>query len=566
MKILKLAILFLFFSTAISFAQQKKYVSYTVKKGENIKKIARNYNMSTRDLLRLNPDVRRKPKPNTVIIVPNINYGKKVVEIVKEDKALYSVKPKETLYGVSKKFGISIEALKAANPELEDGLKIGMKLVIPEPVKTELKDSTNYVLHSVITDDTLYNLTKRYEVSKDDLLNLNPTLKEGLKLGMLLKIKPVEVEEEEVGVFYENINVDKELNVVFMLPYQLRTLNDSITKANFNRGNSLLNYTTDFHLGASMAIDSLKQKGLSINVKYFDTENSNMKLQRIVSQNDFSRTDVVIGPLFFDKANLVSKKINAPVIAPVFSKKQKQHSASNLIKSAPNLELYEDKLMAYMEKTYKGENIIVVNDDKPANQSKLWRIVNKIKSFDSIVANDVKVVKPSDGYIDSEGFIKKLDTLAKNWVVLISDEIVTTSATVNNLKSFVEDVDIRLFALNKGKNFDNINNSFLGKMNFVFPSSEFMIIGDKKVERFFEKYKNKNYALPSKNAIRGFDVTYDALIRLASGEDLEEGLNAGKSSRISSVFNYNKKLFGSYENKGVFLIQYTKELETIILE
>jgi len=564
MKILKLAILFLFLSTAISFAQQKKYVSYTVKKGETIKRIARNYNMSTRDLLRLNPDVRRKPKPNTVIIVPNKNYGIKVVEAVKEDKALYTVKPKETLYGISKKFGISIEALKAANSELVNGVKIGMKLVIPEPIETELKDSINYVLHSVITDDTLYNLTKRYEVSEDDLLNLNPILKEGLKLGMLLKIKPIEIEDDEIGVFHESINVDKELNVVFMLPYKLNTLNDSITKANFKRGNSLLNYTTDFHLGASIAIDSLRQKGLSINVKYFDTENSNIKIQRIVNQNDFSRTDVVIGPLFFEKAHLVSKKLNVPVIAPLFSKKQKQHSAGNLIKSSPNTELYEEKLLGFMEKTYNKENIIVVNDEKPANQSKLWRIVNKLKAFDSI--SKINVVKSEKGIIDSNDFIKKLDTLSKNWVVMISDEVVTTSAAINNLKSFVEDVDIRLFALNKGKNFDNINNSFLGKMKFVFPSSEIMISGDQEVERFFEKYKNENYALPSKNAIRGFDVTYDTLIRLASGEDLEEGLNAGKSLRIASVFNYNKKLFGSFENKGVFLIQYTKDLETIILE
>jgi len=566
MKKIKLLILFLFLSTVISFAQQKKYVSYTVKKGETIKSIAKNYNLSTRDLLRLNPDVRRKPKPNTVIIVPNKNFGKEVVAVVKEETSLYTVKPKETLFGISKKFGITIEELNTVNPELKDGVKIGMKLIIPEPSKTQLKDSINYVLHSVVLDDTIYNLTKKYEVSKEDLLNLNPILNEGLKLGMLLKIKPVEIEEEEVGIFHEDINIDKELNVVFMLPYKLNTLNDSITKAEFNRDNSLLNYATDFHLGANVAIDSLKQKGVSINVKYFDTENSNIKLQRIISQNDFSRTDVVIGPLFFDKAYLASKKLNAPVIAPLFSKKQTKHSAGNLIKSAPNLELYEDKLMAYMEEAYKGENIIVVNDEKPANQSKLWRIVNKIKSFDSINENAVNVVKPSKGYIDSEGFIKKMDTLAKNWVLLISDEIVTTSATVNNLKSFVEDVDIRLFALNKGKNFDNINNSFLGKMKFVYPSSEFMVTEDQKNERFFEKYRSQNYALPSKNAIRGFDVTYDTLIRLASSEDLEGGLNAGKSFRVSSVFNYDKKLFGSYENKGVFLIQYTKDLETIILE
>jgi len=313
-----------------------------------------------------------------------------------------------------------------------------------------------------------------------------------------------------------------------------------------------------------MAIDSLRQKGLTINVKYLDTENSKFKLQYIVNKNDFSSTDVIIGPLFFDKAHWVSKRVKAPVVAPLFSKKQDGISDGNLIKSSPNFALYEDRLLAYMKKTYKGENIIVVNDEKPNNQSKLWRIVNKIKTFDSI--QNIAVVKPKDGFIDSENFIKELDTLAKNWVLIISDERVTTSAAVNNLKSFVEDVDIRLFALNKGKNFDNINNSFLGKLNFVFPTSEFMNIEDVNVQRFYEKYNSKNYALPTKYVLRGFDVTYDVLIRLASAKNLEAGLKGGQSVRLASIFDYDKKMFGSFENANVFLIQYTRDLNAIILE
>jgi len=381
---------------------------------------------------------------------------------------------------------------------------------------------------------------------------------------MLLKIKPVDSTEDKIVSFTEKINFDKELNVVLMLPYQLNKLVDSTIIDNFKKTTSLLNITTDFHLGATMAIDSLRQKGLTINVKYLDTENSKFKLQYIVNKNDFSSTDVIIGPLFFDKAHWVSKRVKAPVVAPLFSKKQDGISDGNLIKSSPNFALYEDRLLAYMKKTYKGENIIVVNDEKPNNQSKLWRIVNKIKTFDSI--QNIAVVKPKDGFIDSENFIKELDTLAKNWVLIISDERVTTSAAVNNLKSFVEDVDIRLFALNKGKNFDNINNSFLGKLNFVFPTSEFMNIEDVNVQRFYEKYNSKNYALPTKYVLRGFDVTYDVLIRLASAKNLEAGLKGGQSVRLASIFDYDKKMFGSFENANVFLIQYTRDLNAIILE
>ena len=561
---IKLLLLFLFLSTAIVFAQQKKYVSYTVKKGETIKSIAKIYHISKKDLRRLNPGVSKKPKPNTVIIVPNIRIASNVIEVKKVDDRLYTVKPKETLFGISKKFGITIEELKAVNPALIDGMKIGMKLNIPKPSITQLKDSVNFVLHSVVLDDTLYNLSKRYEVEEEALFLLNPMLMDGLRLGMLLKIKPVEELEEEANVFVEELDVTKEINIALMLPYKLNKLTDSLTLGGFERKTSLLNYTTDFHLGATMAIDSLRQKGLTINVTYLDTENSNFKLQYLVNTTNFNNFDVVIGPLYFDKAHWVAKHIKVPVVAPLFSKKQAGLSATNLVKTSPGVEVYENKLLEHLEETYAGEHILVVNDEIPTNQSKLWRIVNKLKAFDSI--QNIEVIKTENGFIDSELFKEKLDTLGKNWVLIISDEKVTTSAAVNNLKTFVEEVDIRLFALNKGKNFDNINNSFLGKLNFVFPTSEFMNVEDAKVQRFYQKYNEKNYAFPTKYAIRGFDVTYDALARIATTSNLEDGLRAGQSSRISSFFYYDKKVFGSFENNKIFLVQYTKDLNMVILE
>lgn len=466
MKKIKLLLLFLFLSNALIFAQQKKYVSYTVKSGETMKSIAKVYHISKRNLLRLNPGVSKKPRPNTVIIVPNKNYGKDIVEIKKVEDNFYIVKPKETLFGISRKFGVTMAELKAANPALKvkEDVKIGMKLVIPEPTITQAKDSINYVLHTVVLDDTIFNLTRRYGVTEENLLNLNPILKEGLKLGMLLKIKPIEDVEEKEGLFSEEIDFDKSLKVVLMLPYQLNKFTDSIRNKSFERSNTLLNYTIDFHLGVAMAIDSLRQKGLTINVTYMDTEKSNYKLQYLVNKNDFSETDVIIGPLFYEKAYWLSKHIKSPVVAPLFSKKQGEMSSGNLIQSSPNIEAYENKLLTYMEEIYRGETIVIVNDEKPENQSKLWRIVNKLKTFDSI--QNVTVIKSKDGFISSKIFTKKMDTLAKNWVFLISDDKITTAATVNNLKTYVEDVDVRLFALSKGKNFDNVNNSFLGKFYY----------------------------------------------------------------------------------------------------
>jgi len=562
-----------FLITAISFAQQKKYISYEIKKGETLKKVAKRHNMSTKDLSRLNPDISRKPALGTVIIIPNKNYGKATTIAEQKPRTGYIVKAKETIFGISKRFGITTNELNAANPALKDGLKIGMELTIPKPTIAQPKDSTNYILHTVIKDDTVFNLTKRYNVSESELLVLNPHLKDGLNLGMLLKIKPIDASilEDEINAldsiptFNENLDLEKKINVAIILPYQLNKLNDSLIDQSFNKKSSLLNIATDFHLGTEIAIDSLRKKGLKINVTYLDSENSNPKLQRLINSNqNFKSTDVIIGPLFFDKAHWVSTRTNTPVVAPLFSKKQDKLNSRSLVKSKPNTEAHQQKLLKHLETSYNGENVLVINDGRAETQSQLWQIVNKIKSFDSI--QTISVIKPEEGYIAQDKFYQKLDSLSSNWVILVSDEMVTTSTTVNNLKGFAERIDIDLFALNKDKNFNNIDNSFLGKLNFVYPTSEFIKSEDTLVNSFYNLYYKRNKVYPSKYAIRGFDVTYDTLARIATDQNLDDGLIDGKSTRVSSIFEYTQNSFGSYENNGLYLIQYTEDLNVILLE
>lgn len=529
-----------------------------------MKSIAATYNMSAKDLMRLNPGVKRKPRRNTVIIVPNPGFGK-VAAVVQYNRS-YVVQPQETIFGISKMHGVTMEELITANPQIAEGLQIGMTLQIPEPSITQLKDSVNFVLHKVVKDDTKFNLSKRYEISQEALEMMNPALSEGLKLGMLLKIKAIEEDildvEIEENFFVDNFDFNKSLSVVMMLPYETNKDVDSIRVEKFKRENSLLNYATEFHMGAMVAIDSLRQQGLDIEVNYFDTENSRFKLQYLLNTGNLSRADVVIGPMYFDNATMVANRINSPVILPFYSRKQENHD-SNVISSSPNALDKEVLVLDYMRDNYAGENIVVVNDEKPEGQSKLWRVVNTLKEFDSI--QEIAVLKTEEGYIDGDLFKSKIDTLGQNWVLLISNENVTTAATINNLKLYADWVDIEFFALDKGRNFDAIDNIFLGKLNFVFPTAEFFNYDAAHMQNFYAAYRRKNYADPSKFAIRGFDVMYDAIARLNSSKNFKNGLEAGESVRLSGIFDFERNDRGVFGNKGLFLIQFTPVAEPLIL-
>lgn len=641
MKRITLLLVSLILFSCITLAQQKKYVSYTVKNGETVKSIAKAYHITSKDLLQLNPDISKNLAPNTVIIVPNLNYGKEntrvqEVKVAHSDKKTYDVLPKDTLYGISKKFGITMEELIAANPQISDGLKPGMELVIPKAgafaTKTNdavqyefhivLKDDTlynlskryhitqaelirlnpslkdglkigmelvlpkisnpnagvadNYEYHTVVKDDTLYNLSNLYQVSQAELLRLNPELTEGLKLGMALKIKPIRKATNEKGAnnlksayevaghFKENFDSSKEINLVVMLPYHLNKASDSTKTENFGKSNSLLNYVTDFHLGAMMAIDSLKNQGLKIKVKFIDSENTTQRLQSIINRNDLKNADVVIGPLFFDNAYWLSKHIDAPVVVPFYSKNQSANSANNLVKAAPEDEMLQSELLRHLEKNYQGQNIVVINDEKSGSQTKLWQVVNRLKTFKNV--QNISVVKSEYGYISGGKFSDKLTKTANNWVILVSDEMVTTASAVNSLKGLADTFNITLIALDKGNNFDSVDNNLLGQLNFMYPSIDFLDVDDATVNNFYKNYQDLNYAIPSKYALKGFDITYDVLARIATMGSLEQGLKAGKSSRLSTLFKYDRNLLGSFENKGIFIIQYNKALTPIILE
>jgi len=233
-----------------------------------------------------------------------------------------------------------------------------------------------------------------------------------------------------------------------------------------------------------------------------------------------------------------------------------------LVKVAPEDEMLQSELLKHLERNYQGQNIVVINDGKSASQTKLWQVVNRLKTFKNV--KNIAVVKSEYGYISGGKFSDKLSKSANNWVFLVSEEMVTTASAVNSLKGLADNFNITLIALDKGKNFDSVDNNLLGQLNFMYPSIDFIDVDDTNINYFYKNYQDINYAIPSKYALKGFDITYDVLARIASLGTLEQGLKAGKSSRLSTLFKYDRNLLGSFENHGVFIVQYDRSLTATI--
>ena len=533
MKHLKIFIFLSILTFTVSCGQQMRFIQYKVQKGETMGKIAQKLEMKTPDLIRLNPDVLGELVPNSFIVVP-----------LKKLKIL-----KSKLKGI-------------ANQVVSDSIADSAYLNDTKGLLDEFKEK--FIVYEVKKVDTFYALNKAFEVSRGELLLLNPELSEGLKVGMILKIKEIPAQNVTDEFFYSDyIDPGTDLKVALLLPFRTdKYSNDTLTlKEIFTRNSTLVNIATDFYLGAEVAIDSLRGKGIDIQLNVFDTEGRNSdKISSIIFEKDLNNHNVVIGPLYSEEVQTVAANVNIPVIFPVYSKNQSEFSSSNIVKTSPDKRVFREELERYIKENFDGGNIILVSDDKFDN----LQISRLIKMSLTSVASDtilktIKILSPKEGYIEKERFLEILEPNTKNWVVITTDNTVIVSDVVNSLISLPEETSVKVFTFDKGGIYDKIDNRKLAKIGFTYVSDDFVDESSLSSRIFRKQYLQKNKALPSFYATKGFDITYDILIRLASGKDLKSTLEEGMSMRVETKFDYRNSSNIS-ENKGLFIVQYNEDL------
>lgn len=242
MKKYHLLFAFFFFFTLSAFSQ--KVIKHKISKGETILGLAIKYDVSEKDIYDLNPKTKGALlQLDQVIRIPNKKFKEKektskkdkkeklvdkkdknekvnselpikdIPEPIiakKEDFVTHLVLGKETLYSISKKYGITMETICELNPILKtENLKKGIKLKIPNqeniqfvaPISestitkdpnTEVVADANIsedVVHKVLPKETLYRIAKKYGVTVSELEKLNPGIENGLPVDYLLIIK-----------------------------------------------------------------------------------------------------------------------------------------------------------------------------------------------------------------------------------------------------------------------------------------------------------------------------------------------------------------------------------------
>jgi len=525
-----------------------KYIYHEVIPKETIYSIVKTFNITTEELNASNTFLAENGlKIGQVIRIP-LKVDETELNAKDANTQPYLVKPKETKYSITKKFGISIEYLEELNPKIaQNGLQIDDVIIVPLEVLPAVDDA--FIIYEVQKLETLYSITKKFDISEDELVSLNPEVSDGIKSGMLLKVPNINLANKPL--FIDEIPEGTELKIAMMLPF--KSHRDSL---NFE-GDRLLNITTDFYFGALLAIDSLKHQGLSVHMKVFDTENNKDVSRKISDQAELQEFDLVVGPLFLSNVKAVSNnlKYGKPlIVSPISTKDHSDINNNKLIQERASLENHTEEMMDYVKANYENQDLIVIKNDSQKSERLFNRIIEDIRALNP--EKEVVILEPKDGYIKPDDFIVLRDTLERNivnWFFVTDNEPAYLGDVFNNLGVFPEVDSLMVFGFEKGRNYNKIDNNFLARVNFHYPSNSYIDYTASAYKSFESAYRRKYFTLPSTYAVEGFDVTYDLLIRLANGADI---IDQGVSERVSTQYDFIENTSGGILNKGIYIIKY----------
>lgn len=585
-------------STSDNASQNGDYTAYLVQPGETLWGIARRYKITVSELIDINRSVLGAVlqsgqtlsvpvKKSNPVQASDSNYEQHIVEAG------------ETKYGLSKRYGVSIDQLEDLNPHIVKMLRTGQQVSIPgtaaskpvakqqiikeEPkkaaekpivekpiaeqpkVQSEANAPVSMASYEVKPKETLYGLSKMVGLSEERLIELNPEVGNGLKAGMILKI-PSEnasriaetkvagpTDNQQAGLL-QSIKKGTQKEIAFLMPFTEEKYLDFIKSQKTNETTADL----EFYAGASMAMDSLKKSNVMISSKVFEIQSqgtteedfSNLTTNNI---QNYKAVFCTSGSYASEKLGDYLSKNKIPMI--ISDTKNPSTSFPTTYNSLISNAQLKKMILDYVAS--KKGNIIIVNDP----------VRKESKNYITQNYPEARFVKiDGNGIFDSESLKGLLSTSKKNYIVLDTDKAGLILTATNSLLKYSKEYDVQI-ALLEPK--ENIKGEELSEMRFkalkmIYPSF-YKPTSTKQLTKFKKDFKLKYGFEPTNEAINGFDVTFDALVRLFQDKDFEVLAQENITEQLKLTFKYVKDLEGGYVNSAGYILQYDEDSDARIV-
>ena len=455
----------------------RQVIEHQVVAKQTLYSISKMYGVEKEEIIRLNPEIENGIiKIGQILRIPvsdktkaqvqdnvakQINSDKTTVQhevkaqqpvLPKKKYVTYEVKSrKETLYGISKQFGVSINEIIEANPYAQDGIKKGDILQIPVVEENIPKTSGSDILHIVKPKETIYGISKQYNITKEDLLRANPKLENGLMIGDTILITSSSPQPTTTPTDNNAIVQKATYRIAYMLPFS----------AEEDKNSTNIDRFIEFYRGSLLAMEKIKEQGISLEVYTFDTQLGTAKINDILKNGIPKTVDMIIGPAYPEQVAIVAdyaKKNNVIQIVPFTSQISNSDRFALQYQFNPSSADLDKAIINNILDKHRTDNVFIVNF--ASQNSKSYHLPERLEK--ALKSNSIKYTKLKANSLTADN-ISALNRNANNLIVLSScstqefKDFVGAVSADNKNYTFVVENDIFNYAKadksQKNKNF-----------------------------------------------------------------------------------------------------------------
>jgi len=546
------------------------YYMHTVEKGQTLYAISKIYQCDVNDIATANPGSDQSIKEGTVIKVPVAKSKiKQTVVITNAESITHEVKKKETLYSIAKEYNIDINDLVAANPGSDKGVKKGQVLTIPlkKKVVETPKPATSTRKHIVVPGETLYGISKQYGVTVESIQDANGGLTTGLKAGQELLIPGVDAalvvapsgtlpgKERPIEPIAIKGDVYKEkYNIALMLPFYINYL-DTME----SRDKMLREVALQMYRGSLMAADTLEALGLKANIYAYDVldgkssiTSGKSSITSALEKSEMKEMDVIIGPAFKDAtadAAVWGAKNGVHLVCPVQQPNKILLNSPNMSKSVASSPTQWIAIAKHIYLKNPKDNIIIIDskniDDRRSVDAfrEEWKKLSGDSLKNVIMVNDASNFNVQEKYVVGK----------KNIIIAPTND----KKVIGTLFRVLGEGDIMVYGNESWDNLEVINVANRNKYEVHFPQTSFVDYNNVNVQKWIEAYRKKFKSEPNQYAFLGFDLMmYYGMGLKQFGREFPNNLDRIKVKNLyAHGFDYIKTSNESgFENQYVMII------------
>ncbi len=519
-----------------SAANIQKAPYHTIETGETLYRLTVKYNVSAKAICDANPGlsaenfrigqvIRIPSTTETQTMVPAETQSSTVVAnnnilgpVESRCRDMHKVKRKETVFSISREYGISEAELIAANPELkgENKIKKGTFLCIPYP---KAQTEQNIQSQAIPTDSELFRENRK-------------------KTERFSTIK-----------------------AAVILPFL-----DGVSKSESSR-------MVEYYEGLLMAVDSLKRTGTSIDLYTYNSGPESASLNSILGKSEMKDMDIIFGPLYQQHIKPLAefaKKQDTRLVIPFTSKDNTvfQNPAVYQI-NTPQSYLYSE-VYDHFVRQFPNANVIFIEASQGTKDKAEF-----IKGLKDELRNRSIPMKSLKEDVTVESLKTVLRTDRENIFIPTSGSNLTLIKILPQLTLLVREQPesrVHLFGYPEWQTYTKDHLEAFFELDTYFYSSFYTnnllpaaINFTKSYRRWYGKEMDERYP---KFGMLGFDTGYFFLKGLARyGSSFEKNMQGLDLIPIQTGFKFQRvNNWGGFINKKVFFVHFTKNFELVKLD